>query len=244
MVRSNAPTTAGTTLEVIDLGAGVAYGEALALQREVNRAVIDGEAGPTLLLLEHAPVVTVTKRPGAAEHLVASAERLVELGIAVEPTDRGGDITYHGPGQLVAYPILPLNPLGLNLSRYMRLLERAVIATIGAFGVTGHTEQGATGVWIERDGRESAKVCAMGVRVRRSTTMHGLALNVTTDLSHFATIVPCGLSGRAVTSLSAELGAGCPPMGEVKRELSEQLGRALGLTPVSAARPATTPTDG
>jgi len=257
MVRSSVDGTAGSaggTLEVIDLGAGLAYGRTLGWQRELNQAVIDEDAGPTVLLLEHSPVVTVTKRRGAADHLVASADRLAELGIAVETTDRGGDITYHGPGQLVAYPILPLNPLGLNLSRYMRLLESVVIATIGRFGVTGHTEPGATGVWVSRgsddtqpagslrdpgraDSRESAKVCAMGVRIRRSTTLHGLALNVTTDLAHFETIVPCGLAGRPVTSLSKLLGEACPSMGEVKAELAEQLGAALGLSMVDGDWP-------
>jgi lipoyl(octanoyl) transferase len=225
------------TLEVWDLGVGGAYGQALARQRAINQAVIDGTAGPTLLLLEHAPVITVTARAGAADHLVASEARLKALGIGVEATDRGGDITYHGPGQLVAYPILPLKSLGLSLSSYMRLLERVVIEVAGAFGVAAHAEPGATGVWVDRGARGSAKLCAMGVRVRRHTTLHGLALNVTTELSHFETIVPCGLAGRAVTSLSALRGDRCPTMGEVKRVLSEHLGAALGLPIVRGERP-------
>ncbi|MEO0964832.1 MAG: lipoyl(octanoyl) transferase LipB [Planctomycetota bacterium] len=228
---------------MIDLGADVPYEVGLATQRAMNQAVIDGDAPPTLLLLEHAPVITVTNRPGARDHLVASADRLSTLGIAVAETDRGGDITYHGPGQLVAYPILPMSPLGLNLSRYMRLLERVVIETVAGFGVVGHPETGATGVWVAGGGPagradESAKLCAMGVRIRRNTTLHGLALNVTTDLTHFDTIVPCGLAGRAVTSLAALLGEAAPPMEAVKARLSEQLGTALGLTPEPAARSA------
>ncbi|MEM0915701.1 MAG: lipoyl(octanoyl) transferase LipB [Planctomycetota bacterium] len=232
--------TPATALRVIDLGRDVPYAAALDVQRSVNQAVIDGDAPPTVLLLEHPPVITVTNRPGARDHLLASPDRLAELGIAVVDTDRGGDITYHGPGQLVAYPILPLSPLGLNLSRYMRLLERVVIDTVASFGVTGLAEAGATGVWVDGAGPAdtSAKLCAMGVRVRRNTTLHGLALNITTDLAHFDTIVPCGLAGRAVTALSALLGERCPAMGKVKSALSEQLGAALGLTLEPATPPA------
>ena len=187
----------------------------------------------------------------------------------MQETDRGGDITYHGPGQLVAYPILQLQPLGLNLSRYMRLLERVVMDTVAAFGVSAHREPGATGVWVEMGGfgehttgsrdqgsrigeagsqrsahdaastvspeprspnpepPRTAKLCALGVRIRKNTTMHGLALNVKTDLSHFETIVPCGLEGRAVTSLEALLGNNCPPMADVKAEFVAQMRRAV-----------------
>ncbi len=188
-------------------------------------------AGGCLLLVEHDPVVTVTHRPGVWDNLLATQDRLKEMGIAVEVTDRGGDVTYHGPGQLVAYPILQLKPLGLNLGSYMRLLEQVVIDVLAEFGVVGKRDAGAIGVWVERGDHGLpgglAKVCAMGVRVRKNTTMHGLALNVTTDLSHFNTIDPCGLGGRPVTSLMALLGGRVPGMDEVKAVLVGQLQAAI-----------------
>ncbi len=141
-------------------------------------------------------------------------------------TDRGGDITYHGPGQLVVYPILDLNVLNLGLHDYMRMLESSIIESCRAFGVAAAREPGATGVWVPGSARgagQAAKICAMGVRVRRWVSMHGLALNVTTDLSHFGMIVPCGLVGRAVTSLWAEVGERCPAMEVVKREVVARL---------------------
>ena len=150
------------------------------------------------------------------------------MGIAVHETNRGGDVTYRGPGQLVVYPILRLADIGergTRLTGYMRLLEQTVIDTLAGYGVRGHREAGATGVWV-RTGEGvsggtagSAKVCAMGVRIRKGCTMHGLALNVRTDLSHFEAIVPCGLAGRAVTSLAALLGERCPAMATVKRDV-------------------------
>ncbi|MEO0586128.1 MAG: lipoyl(octanoyl) transferase LipB [Planctomycetota bacterium] len=236
MAQPPSQTPPATTLTAVDLGRDVPYPHALDLQRAVQQQVIDGHRGPTLLLLEHAPVVTLTRRPGVADHLLASPEQLATLGIAVHETDRGGDITYHGPGQLVAYPILPMRPLGLNLGRHMRLLEQAVVKTAARFGVAAHTEQGATGVWTfpHGPGHPAAKLCAMGVRIRRNTTMHGLALNVTTHLPHFDTIVPCGLHQRPVTSLQALLGDACPTMDDVKAALREQLAAATGLTPIVA----------
>ncbi|MEX2671972.1 MAG: lipoyl(octanoyl) transferase LipB [Phycisphaeraceae bacterium] len=219
------------SIDVRDLGR-VGYAEALALQRELNEAVIAGDRPATLLLLEHEPVITISRRRSAREHLVASAEHLAKLGIDVQETDRGGDITYHGPGQLVAYPILPLEPFGLNLSRYMRLLEQIVIDTLRRFEVVGERVAGATGVWVSpapakptasRRGRPTrhAKICALGVRIRKHVTMHGLALNVATNLDHFATIVPCGLADRGVTSLHEVLGDAAPTMAAVKAAMAE-----------------------
>lgn len=237
--------------DVIDWGT-LEYGCAWERQRSRNLAVSEQRARPAVFLVEHEPVITISRRRGVGEHLLASPEQLQTLGIQVSDTDRGGDITYHGPGQLVAYPILRLDALGLNLGRYMRLLEEVVIQTLAAFGVAGHTEAGATGVWVEmgsgqwgvgsgaqadvphapfdgghRPHKNTAKVCAMGVRVRKHTTMHGLALNVTTDLSHFTTIDPCGLGGRAVTSLAALKADACPSMDEVKSVLVHALAEAL-----------------
>lgn len=221
-------------LRMIDLGR-LAYAEALSVQRRVNQAVIEGMESPALLLVEHDPVITISHRRGAADHLLASPQRLAALGIDVQETDRGGDITYHGPGQLVAYPILRLGEHGLNLGRYMRMLEEVVIRTVAGFGVDAVRMEGATGVWVRETapgGQPSAetchaKLCAMGVRVRKNVTLHGLALNVTTDLSHFDTIVPCGLAGRRVTSLQRLLGPRTPAMSTVKRELQAALVAAL-----------------
>ncbi|MEX0745849.1 MAG: lipoyl(octanoyl) transferase LipB [Phycisphaeraceae bacterium] len=215
-------------LEVQDLGR-LAYAPAHALQYEINNAVIAGTHRPTLLLLEHDPVITVSRRPAARQHLVASKRRLAELGIDVQETDRGGDITYHGPGQIVAYPILPLSAFGLNLGRYMRLLEQIIVDMIAPLGVRGERVQGATGVWARpSDAGPPAKLCAMGVRVRKNVTLHGLALNVHTNLDHFNTIVPCGLADQPVTSLHALLGEAAPTMPDAKRRLAETFNAALG----------------
>ncbi|MEM6553872.1 MAG: hypothetical protein AAF750_17285 [Planctomycetota bacterium] len=134
--------------EVVDLGT-MGYAETLAFQRERNAAVAAGEVRATLIYVEHRPVITLSRRRGVREHVLASGARLAELGIDVQETDRGGDVTYHGPGQLVVYPILRLADVGLNLGRYMRRLERGVIDAVAAFGVEGKTECGATGVWVE-----------------------------------------------------------------------------------------------
>lgn len=212
-------------LNVLDLGR-LAYAPALEIQRQIHERVLAG--GPaTLILVEHEPVITVSQRRESARHLLAGPQRLAQLGIDVQPTDRGGDITYHGPGQLVVYPILRLGDYHLNLSRYMRMLEQVVIDTAGAFGVAAHREAGATGVWVGVE--VAAKICALGVRIRRNTTLHGLALNVSTDLSHFDTIVPCGLAGRGVTSLQALLKDRTPAMEAVKRELTSRFDEALRL---------------
>lgn len=187
-----------------------------------------GPAG-CVLLLEHEAVITVSRRPGAAGHVLASPEALGRAGVEVAETDRGGDVTYHGPGQLVVYPILDLNAFRLRLHDYMRLLEDVVVDVLGAFGVRGEREAGATGVWVRPpggagDGGAAArKICAMGVRVRQWVSMHGLALNVEPDLGHFGLIVPCGLVGRDVTSLRVELGEACPPMAAVKGEVARAL---------------------
>lgn len=215
-------------LPVVDLGR-MPYAKAFEAQQSHYEAILASRetAHPItgrLLLVEHDPVVTVTRRPEAADHLIASPEHLARLGIDIAQTNRGGDITYHGPGQLVVYPIIDLNALGLRLHEYMRRLEQAVINTIAQYGLEGIRDAGATGVWVQSDAEvPAAKICAMGVRVQRWITLHGLALNVTTNLSHFGTIVPCGLAGRPVTSLEHELGSKCPPMRQVKSDLCAQL---------------------
>jgi lipoyl(octanoyl) transferase len=214
------------TLEVTDLGQ-LAYTPAYQLQsarvEEVVAAREHGGSMGTIFFVEHVPpVITVSRRPAAASHLLASEQLLRSQGIEVCETDRGGDITYHGPGQLVAYPILDLNIFNLGLHDYMRLLEDSVIETCAHFGVEAQRDPTATGVWVK-----DAKICAMGVRVRKWVSMHGLAINVHTDLSHFGHIIPCGLAGRPVTSMRQLLGADCPSMPQVRQVLAAALQRHL-----------------
>jgi lipoyl(octanoyl) transferase len=205
-----------------------AYREQVAAHARVLSAREGGRAvAGELLLVEHEPVITVSNRPGAHGHLLATAETLEREGVRVAPTDRGGDITYHGPGQLVVYPTLDLNHLNLGLHDYMRFLEDAAIEVCAGFGLTTRRDPRATGVWTAREGAPHSKICAMGVRVRRWVSMHGLALNVTTNLRHFDLIVPCGLAGRGVTSLEQELGADCPSMGQVKRAFEAVFARMV-----------------
>lgn len=216
-----------SALSVIDLGR-MAYAEALDVQRSHHETVLGmrevvGSPVGHLLLVEHDPVITIGRRPGSAAHLLGSAELLEREGVELYETDRGGDITYHGPGQLVAYPILDLNRLKLGLHAYMRLLEQIVIDVCDGLGVPTQRDDSATGVWTS----EGAKICAMGIRVRRWVSMHGLALNVTTNLDHFGLIVPCGLTGRPVTSLERELGDACPSMTTVKEALVTACGAQL-----------------
>ncbi len=203
------------------------YVDALAEQRRRQQEVIalrDSEVPRMdLLLVEHdPPVITISNRPGARSHLLASDEQLSAQGVEVQPTDRGGDITWHGPGQLVAYPILDLNRLELRLHAYLRWLEEIVIRTLARYGIQGFRDDCATGVWVGDDPARARKICAMGVRVSRWVTMHGLAINVCPDLSHFDLIVPCGLAGRGVTSLQAELGDAAPDMQDVSNALQEE----------------------
>jgi len=219
------------------------YGLALEAQRAVHARVLAGRdtAGPhVVLVVEHPATVTVTKRPDAPAHVLASAEALAAAGVERCETDRGGDVTYHGPGQAVIYPIVDLQRLGIGIHAYIRALEEAAIRTCAAFGVAAHREPGATGVWAGDPSAGAAgtrKIAAIGVRVSRGVSMHGLALNVRPDLAHFGLIVPCGLHGRQVTSLERELGPRCPPFGEAAGRLASEACSALA----AAARPVTRP---
>ena len=208
------------------------YRPAWDLQLDLHAQVLAGKyPNGVLMLVEHPPVVTIGRHPGAARHLLAPPKLLEARGVEVVETDRGGDITFHGPGQLVAYPVIPLNAYGLNLHTYMRLLESVVIETLATWGIEGRRSEGATGVWVH-DGNEVAadglaKVCAMGIKVRRWVTFHGIALNVMTDLSYFQLINPCGLS-RPVTSLEKLLGERAPSMAEVKERVVAAMEGELG----------------
>ena len=171
-----------------------------------------------LLLCEHPPVYTLGKS-GKMEHVLIGEEERGRRGVSFYHTNRGGDITFHGPGQIVGYPILDLERFTPDIGRYLRGLEEAVIRTLAEYGIRGDRSPGETGVWIdpETKGMER-KICAMGVRCSRWVTMHGLALNVNTDLSYFGHIVPCGIQGKQVTSLQRELGTE-QDMEAVKRHL-------------------------
>jgi len=160
-----------------------------------------------MLWVEHPHVLTLGKS-GAAANVVAPPERLKELGVQYYPINRGGDITYHEPGQLVGYPILDLDQFFTDIHKYLRFLEEAVIRTCAEYGVKAGRIEGLTGVWIDPEsGSAARKICAFGVKCSRWVTMHGLALNVNTDLDFFNLIVPCGISDRGVTSLARETGA-------------------------------------
>ncbi|MBB47565.1 MAG: hypothetical protein CMJ33_03270 [Phycisphaerae bacterium] len=214
----------------------VSYAEALERQRSCHADLVaareHGGGEMTVFTLEHhPPVITVTRRPGVREHLLATPGHLTKQGIELFETDRGGDITYHGPGQLVAYPILDLNRLGLRIHPYMRLLEEVVIETVASFGIEAGREDGATGVWVAAGTSQARKIAALGVRLSRWCSMHGLALNVDPDLSHFELIVPCGLNGRPVTSLRRELGDDCPSMDSVRAALERAFDAAIERLP-------------
>ena len=198
----------------------LAYPEACAIQETLfneivaikikNRHLNTVAQQPTpnyVLFCEHLHVYTLGKS-GTPAHMLTNEEVLRDQGIALYSTNRGGDITYHGPGQLVVYPVLDLENFFLDVHRYLRLLEAAVIATLDDFGILGGRIQGLTGVWLDHQNHLNArKICAVGVRISRWVTMHGLALNVNTDLRYFDQIIPCGIKDKKSTSMASVLGA-------------------------------------
>lgn len=225
----NAHQNAAT--QIIDLGL-IDYQKAWDYQAELfasilavkraNRDLPLAEQKPTtnyLLFCEHPPVVTLGKS-GQDSNLLVSKEELSSLGATFVQTNRGGDITFHGPGQLVVYPILDLENFFTDISRYMRSLEEAVIMTLQAYDITATRIEGLTGVWITQG--HPRKICAMGVKSSRWVTMHGLALNVNVDLKFFDLIVPCGIADKKVTSMKNEAGKEFP-MNHVKNELKKNL---------------------
>ncbi len=201
------------------------YTAAWERQRQLARARSSGQIGDTLLLVEHPPTITLGNK-ARHDHILASPDELARRGVAVVQSDRGGEVTYHAPGQLVAYPIFKLSQHGSDVGRYVRNLEESVIRLLADYGLSGERVPGLTGVWV-RNG--AAKICAIGVKLSASgVTTHGLALNVDPDLSGFNLIVPCGISDRGVTSLAAELGA-APPLAEVAERLIGQIGAVFDL---------------
>jgi lipoyl(octanoyl) transferase len=177
------------------------YADALELQKTLVEQRKQGLIRDQLLLLEHPDVITLgVRNRNNRSHVLASPETLAAEGVPVFETGRGGDVTYHGPGQLVGYPIFDLTPDRRDVHRYVRDLEEALIRAVGEFGIRAGRVKGLTGIWTGPDGHE-AKLAAIGVRISRWVTSHGFALNVSTDLSRFGLIVPCGIADRGVTSM-------------------------------------------
>jgi len=200
-------------LEIRRLGV-VPYERGLALQRALVEERRAGGVSDLLLLLEHPPVITLGVRgDGGRSHIVAEPAHLAALGVEVSETGRGGDVTYHGPGQVVGYPILDLRPDRCDVHRYVRDIEEVMIRTCADFGVRAGRIGGLTGAWAGAD-----KIGAIGVRISRWITSHGFAFNVNTDLQYFDLIVPCGIAERGVTSLRQQLGREVP-MADVEESL-------------------------
>ncbi|MBI2188052.1 MAG: lipoyl(octanoyl) transferase LipB [Acidobacteria bacterium] len=219
-------------LEIRRLGL-VPYREALALQQTLVEERRAGQVPDLLLLLEHPPVITLGVRgDGGRSHIVASSGRLAELGVDVSETGRGGDVTYHGPGQIVGYPILDLRPDRCDVHRYVRDVEEVMIRTCVDYGVEARRLDGLTGAWVG-----DQKIGAIGVRMSRWITSHGFAFNVNTDLDHFNLIVPCGIADRGVTSLERLLGRRIP-LDEVEDVVAHHLCAVFERQLTSAAVPA------
>ena len=231
-----------------DLG-NVTYREAWDLQEAIftevverksaNRKLPEGERVPTydtLLFVEHPHVYTLGKS-GDLGNLLADDERLKAINAEFFKTNRGGDITYHGPGQLVGYPILDLDEYFTDIHRYLRTLEEVIIATLADYGLSGDRSPGETGVWLDVGTPFARKICAMGVRASRWVTMHGWAFNLNTDLRYFEYIIPCGIKDKAVTSLQRELGRAVDEV-EVKERVAGHFARLfeVDLVPTPAGR--------
>jgi len=211
--------------EVQSLGE-VSYSAGLALQQRLVQERLRNEIPDRLLLLQH-PHVLTKGRNTQDGNVLAHDDQLDRLGVELFETDRGGDVTYHGPGQLVVYPIIDLRPDRCDLHRYVRDLEQTLLATLHDYGVAGHVVEGRTGVWVRQPKQPEAKIAAIGVRVSRWVTSHGIALNVCTDLDFFNLIVPCGLQQRAVTSLQ-ELTRKTPTLEEVGQRFAVHFGETFG----------------
>ena len=191
-------------IEVRRLGL-VSYADGLELQRGLVEDRKAGRIADTLLLLQHPHVLTIGVKKDGRQHILAAPELLAARGVEVFETGRGGDVTYHGPGQLVGYPIIDLNPDRRDVHRYVRDLEAVMIGVCGDYGLAAERVKGMSGAWLG-----DAKIGAIGVRISRWVTSHGFAFNVTTDLDFFNLIVPCGIADRGVTSLAAQLGRAVP----------------------------------
>lgn len=213
------------TCRIVHLGT-VEYRRAWDLQVSLVHAIHDGHQPNTLLLLEH-PHVYTRGRLGQPEHILLTPAQLAERGIDIVETDRGGQITYHGPGQLVAYPIVNLREWGGPV-KYVRTLEQIIIQSLADFGIEAGLAEGLTGVWVN-----DRKIAAIGVKISRGVVHHGFAINVNTDLSYFDHIVPCGITDRQVTSMAEVLGE-TVDLEAVQYSVAYQFGRGMGFKMVEA----------
>ena len=235
-------------VEFQDIG-NVRYGAAWDFQTKLFKRTVDQklinrktpeqaeETTDHLIFVEHPPVFTLGKS-GKEAHLLVDQARLQEEGIDYHPVNRGGDITYHGPGQIVGYPILDLDHYFTDIHKYLRYLEDVVIKTLAEYGLTAGSSDGETGVWLDAGTPLARKICAMGVKASRWTTMHGFALNINTSLKHFGLIVPCGISDKQVTSLHLELGRELD-LEEVKNHLKKHFVDQFGCALVPTTTPYT-----
>ena len=200
----------------------VEYLRARALQDTLVGQVHDGDSPNAFLLLEH-PHVFTSGRLSREEHLLTSEAELADAGVPVHETDRGGQITYHGPGQLIGYPVINLRNWGGGPLQYVRTLEQVIVETLADFDVKAHTEHGLTGVWTD-----GGKIAAIGVKISRGVAFHGFSININTDLSYYRHIVPCGITDRPVTSMAVELGEPADPEA-VRYSLVYRFGKAMDL---------------
>jgi lipoyl(octanoyl) transferase len=223
------------SIEVRRLGV-VPYADALDLQKRLVELRKAGAIPDQLLLLEHPPVITLgVKTRNDRSHVVATPDTLEDEGVEIFESGRGGDVTYHGPGQLVGYPIIDLRPDRCDVHRYVRDLEDALIRAVAAFGITAQRMPGLTGAWVADD-----KLAAIGVRIARWVTSHGFALNVSTNLAHFDLIVPCGIPDKGVTSLD-KLTGGPVVMREVEDAVAAALAEVFDRQLVESERVTTLP---
>ena len=221
-MRADVVSGFSRTFEVRRLGV-VPYAEALTLQRELVEERRAGRVPDLLLLLQHPRVITLgVKGDGGRANVLVSDEQLAEMGVEISETGRGGDVTYHGPGQIVAYPILDLKPDRCDVHRYVRDLEEVMIRVCADYGVSASRISGLTGAWIGNE-----KVGAIGVRISRWITSHGFAFNVSTILADFQLIVPCGIADHGVTSLEQATGRRLP-MSEVEERVIDQFAAVFG----------------
>jgi len=221
--------------QIVDLGL-IGYAEAYALQKRVVAARKADAIGDVLLLCEHTPVIT-QGRNGKREHLLVSENVLRQRNVEFYETSRGGDITYHGPGQLVGYPILNLGAIRKDVVWYVRMLEEVMIRTTAEFGMEAYRVEGKTGIWVAVASGVEEKLGAIGVHISRWVTSHGLAYNVSTDLRNFDLIVPCGIAGRKAASLEKLLGRAVN-LKEVAPRISKHFGEVFGLEMRESSRDA------
>ena len=223
---------------IVDLGF-IGYAEAFELQKRVVAARKADAIGDVLLLCEHPHVITLG-RNGKRENLLASERVLAQKGVEFHASNRGGDITYHGPGQIVGYPVIQLAAIRRDVVWYVRMLEEVMIRTCGDFGITARREEGKSGAWIDPPGAQSSqiaaeKIGAIGVHISRWVTSHGFAFNVATDLRYFELIVPCGIAERKATSLEKVLGRAVK-RNEAAPRIVEHFGEVFGREPRQATR--------